>query len=493
MPSATPGSSARAGSPAGCLLPPRAASAGFLPKPPVLLLEVGQHALSALHTVSVCVQMFLCLNGDDATIAGGSRGRGDGPGRAEDGESCVAGWAWTWTCTRCAKRVRAQSVRQLGRMRVGHLAAHVSMKRSAACAPASSSAGPEPLVWTLFCDMRVEAATGARNTAKRTSHLASRHPGYAHGVNLQRQVVDVVEASDKIPLEQRAWTCAWCNEGLPDLPRSQLGKSVRAHLKKKHGRRRTTAAASNKPRGKIFRRNKNLLPVMRAGKAQLAKKLKQRADGQRDWQEGGHDLREVEKLDWQSWHGNRTGAGGFTLLTCCRCLNVLRAGHVIRKCRGNRMWERMSPANQDALLQVWGMAREQADSLFGAAKAAWRASDNKGRDLLEVRGASAYVTCRKCWFVRIGLGHVGKCHGRRDYPWPAGGSWRRFGEDLGLQRKLARAWGVTLQRAQTWYSQDRPTGRRPRKRPAASKHSVASSWKKDVVEDATLDLHHACV
>ena len=111
-----------------------------------------------------------------------------------------------------------------------------------------------------MCGERLEAATGGALTSKRASHLASRHPGKTRG-HWHRNTVDVVSTSAELPKEQQAWVCIWCKEALPDLPRWQLEKSIAKHLRSRHGRRQTSAAASNKARGKLYHQDKAALPL----------------------------------------------------------------------------------------------------------------------------------------------------------------------------------------------------------------------------------------
>ena len=406
-----------------------------------------------------------------------------------------------WDCMRCGKRVVARSFAQLARRRVGHLAIH-SQNSCRSDGQVAVKVGPEPFVWTChLCNERFESSSSVALTDKRSNHLGVRHPEYTPGVNLRRTLVDVVQTSPMIPPEQRGWTCVWCGEGLPELPKWQKGKSITAHLKKRHGRKKTDAAASNRARGKMFRQNKNANPVMRDGKLSLGRKLRQRGNSRRNWQEGGHDLVEVVGVDWQSWHDNsikkRLGAGGDTLLTCRKCLLIRRAQNKFEECRGNRqvntpqmvMWDRLSEPNRRAVLDVWQISLQEAQEIFNSARASWRANPTqKGHDIIEVVGKKKYLTCRKCWFVRIGLGALGQCKGRRDFPTKSQvRTWNSFHDQLSLKKGLADVWGVSVKVASTWYKQPLPQGKR--RRPAASKHAVQDSWQHDVVEDGDVHPH----
>ena len=270
----------------------------------------------------------------------------------------------SWLCPVCRKCLDAPSVASLARKRRLHIALHAQESRKSVNGPAASS-GPDPFVWTCHvCESRFESHSQVRLSALRSRHLAHRHPGEARGPWRQERI-EVVDTSIVIPSEERGWTCVWCREGLPDLPRAQMNKSISAHLRKRHGRRLTSAAASNKARGKLYRKDKNALPAMRQGKRSLGKKLRERGHARRDWHCEGHDLREVTAVDWSTWHGcspkKRKGAGGDTLLTCLTCLLVRRAQHQFKPCRGNRqvntqqmcLWRSLSENNKRALLDAW--------------------------------------------------------------------------------------------------------------------------------------------
>ena len=419
---------------------------------------------------------------------------------AEMADSCVeAESKLTWTCVKCLKVLSGNSVSSLKRKRRVHMALHANAAAKADTA-IPVSVGPEPLVWTCHhCGQRFEAQQGTTLTSMRTNHLANRHPGEDKG-HWRRELVDVVTTSAVLPLAQRAWTCIWCREGLPSLPRWQLLKSITAHLKQRHGRRKTSAAVSNKARGKLYRQDKLANPIMLRGKQELGRKLRQRANQRRNWQVEGHDLHVVEGVDWTSWHGvtvtKRLGAQGDTLLTCKNCLLVTRAQHKFKPCRGNHKvttsqmgcWRQMSPANRLAVVEVWGMSLDEADQLFESAAASWRSNPTQlGHDMVEIFGDKKYITCRNCWFLRQAPGKLSQCLGRTRLPTKAQvATWKGLKAHRGLQAKFVAEWGVSLQVAAAWYEQKKP--KRGLKRPA-SNHAIGSTWKHDVVEDGDVHPH----
>ena len=402
-----------------------------------------------------------------------------------------------WTCTKCLKVVTAATASSLQRKRRVHLALHVQAQVPAAAI--LPPRGPELRVWTCHhCGQRFEAPSGLALGSKRTNHLATRHPGEAKG-HWVRKTVEVLATSPELPLNQRKWTCVWCKEGLPDLPRWQLMKSIAAHLKQRHGKRQTSAAASNKARGKLYRQDKLANPVMLEGKKVLGRKLRQRANDRRDWQVEGHDLHIVSGVDWKSWHGvtitKRLGAQGDTLLTCKKRLLITRAQHSFKPCRGNHkvttaqmgLWRQMSLGNKMAVLDVWQMSLAEADQVFESAAATWRSNPKQlGHDMVEVFGPKKYITCRNCWFIRQAPGKLVACPGRSRAPTQLQTTtWISLKKQHGLQAKFADEWGVSVKEATAWYT-CKP-GRRL-KRPA-SKHAVDDSWKHDVVEDGDVHPH----
>jgi len=276
-------------------------------------------------------------------------------------------------------------------------------------------------------------------------------------------------------------------------------KSIAAHLKQRHGKRQTSAAASNKARGKLYRQDKLANPVMLEGKKVLGRKLRQRANDRRDWQVEGHDLHIVSGVDWKSWHGvtitKRLGAQGDTLLTCKKRLLITRAQHSFKPCRGNHkvttaqmgLWRQMSLGNKMAVLDVWQMSLAEADQVFESAAATWRSNPKQlGHDMVEVFGPKKYITCRNCWFIRQAPGKLVACPGRSRAPTQLQTTtWISLKKQHGLQAKFADEWGVSVKEATAWYT-CKP-GRRL-KRPA-SKHAVDDSWKHDVVEDGDVHPH----
>ena len=408
----------------------------------------------------------------------------------------------SWACPLCFKEVSASTASSLKRKRLVHLALHYHKKvEPAASSNAPAVRGPEPLVWTChLCGERLEAATGGALTSKRASHLASRHPGKTRG-HWHRNTVDVVSTSAELPKEQQAWVCIWCKEALPDLPRWQLEKSIAKHLRSRHGRRQTSAAASNKARGKLYHQDKAALPAMKEGKLRLGRKLRQRGRDRRDSTTQGHDLHEVVDVDWKTWNGisvkKRLGAGGDTLLTCTKCLLVTRAQNKFNPCRGNHkvttaqmsLWRRLSQTNRLALVKVWGLSLEAACQLFESAAAGWRSAPQQlGHDIVEICGKRKHVTCRNCWFIRQCPGKLTQCPGRPGAPTKRQmDAWKDLKRlsGVGVQANFANEWGVTLKEAAAFFGQKAARGM---KRPA-SKHAVEDSWQHDVCEDGDVRPH----
>ena len=87
---------------------------------------------------------------------------------------------------------------------------------------------------------------------KRNAHLAKRHPDeYRKGKAAHmREYVEVVLARADLPTEQRDWSCAFCNCGLPTLNRTAKQKSITYHYRAKHRRRDTSIQAIHAARAK---------------------------------------------------------------------------------------------------------------------------------------------------------------------------------------------------------------------------------------------------
>ena len=96
----------------------------------------------------------------------------------------------------------------------------------------------EPFVWTCgICGIQLTAHSRPALSKQRALHVGSRHKGRHAEAGELREKVEVVTASPSIPLAERAWSCAYCDAGLPFLSKYALVLSRQAHMANVHGKR----------------------------------------------------------------------------------------------------------------------------------------------------------------------------------------------------------------------------------------------------------------
>ena len=346
---------------------------------------------------------------------------------------------------------------------------------------ADKKVGPKccPLVWTCsLCNTRFESSESNKLSATRSNHLVSVHPGQTKFANQRRQKCEIIFTSPLLPVEERDWTCVWCGEGLPLLGKWQREKSITAHLAQRHPRKKNSPGSINSARGKLYRKNKDALPQMKAGKASLATKMSQRAAAGRDWHAGGHNLVEDDGVDfskWKSIHAAKCKPNQFTLLTCTKCFVIGRSRNKWIPCKGRgvpstkamKVWCSMHETNQNALCKDSGVAQEEADKYFCQAQAAWRADDVdlKGHSFVEIplkpgvwpfkaKRPPAYIyTCVSCRLVRqhIQLSNLSECRGLENGPHVLQRNWwKKLGKNLALKKILATVWKCSVKEANAW-------------------------------------------
>ena len=361
----------------------------------------------------------------------------------------------------------------------GSLHSDVSADSAASKVASAQVATPTDHVWTCKrCQVRFEAKTGKKLSDLRHAHLDARHPGWEKGTDLIRKLVDVVKTSKSLPLQQCDWICVWCREGLPPLNRWQFEKSVTAHLKERHPKRKKKSAAeSNRARGKAYRKDKDSVPKYRDGKITLAMKLRDRANKARNWNPAGHELKLVENVDWSSWHGSTAWKRGTdTLLTCVRCLSVRRASCKWSPCSGDRtltpaqavMWSKLSDHNKAALREVWGMTQAQVEVALSHGVTVMRdPAATNGHDFKEVpinwkywprtqakrKPSGTLWTCMKCWVVRRGLGcSTIQCRGKGSKAHALQTAFWQGLKSAHVKNRICSVWGVSVAEANAWFS-----------------------------------------
>ena len=219
---------------------------------------------------------------------------------------------------------------------------------------------------------------GRKLSALRTRHLAARHPSVdPRTVPNLRSTCLHSEASPKVPLTIRAWTCAFCKHGLPfGLSRFALVTAAKRRYRLKHARRDTSLKAIQKARAAMYRKDPSQQPRLQEGKQRLSQALKRKTNSLKDLAKGtGHKL-----VLWEpNWalspkRGKakakcRVG----TLITCTRCH---RLGNAVWEstCIGESgsrtgaqraLWARLSKAggqNLEDLLKLWGSTKAQIEA-----------------------------------------------------------------------------------------------------------------------------------
>lgn len=109
----------------------------------------------------------------------------------------------------------------------------------------------------------------------------------------------IVEASKELPIEERGWSCPFCNAGLPVFHGyHQKQVNIWHHYDAKHKRRNTSKEAILKTRFKQYRNNKTNLPGLWKSKEKII--AKRMENNTRDMTIGGHTLC-IIRPDWASW------------------------------------------------------------------------------------------------------------------------------------------------------------------------------------------------
>ena len=153
-------------------------------------------------------------------------------------------------------------------------------------------------------------------------------------VNIVRLLV--VEATDQLPPEQIDWVCVWCGKALPLLHKHLKTISVAHHMKTKHPRRDTSAAASNAQRAKLARRNDPRASIYLKGKKTLGQKLSQKYGPGTEIDHVGHEFKEFQtRQDWPI-KKHLLHKHNDVHLTCVKCRLIRFRGklHKLYPCKG---------------------------------------------------------------------------------------------------------------------------------------------------------------
>ena len=114
-----------------------------------------------------------------------------------------------------------------------------SRPKTARPSAASSDGVQETFVWVCnLCEQVFRYGKKHVLRDARRRHIAKAHPterSAVHTCSHRGQKVLVAEATDLIPLDQRAWTCPKCGKGIAYLPQRALKQSREAHVMKCYG------------------------------------------------------------------------------------------------------------------------------------------------------------------------------------------------------------------------------------------------------------------
>ena len=281
--------------------------------------------------------------------------------------------------------------------------------------------GSELEVWTCpWCSLEIRAGTRALLRSRRSNHLERNHKKRKFGLDGLRQSV-VVEASELLPMDQRAWTCPFCAAGLGEMGRAALNRAKVHHYKTKHKRRKVTLSAFAKARWAQFKKDPSSQPQLRDGRAKSklkAEKKRVRCRSKIDWKPNGHCLVAVD-INWKlvPRQGKRARVGD-SFFTCTNCRQASRGSKApwLNACRGLvspipaavKRWESFGAENQRALARAWGIQVEKAHLFFVSKnKSAWQ------RDLCADGDVERQPGPLSCIFSNVG----GSC-----------GLWKAFDE-----------------------------------------------------------------
>ena len=240
----------------------------------------------------------------------------------------------------------------------------------------------DPLVWTCrLCPGHTKFTAKSRPQLiwTRANHLKKRHPDRTERMSDPlRKLTPVVISSEHIPMDARGWSCPWCPKGLPDMPRYQREKSVKAHIQKEHPKKKIPP---HKARWKNFRLDRTSDPIMDKSRSQLGKKLQHFYDNKPS-DSNGHDIVKFTP-DWNALPKTRkqtkktiTKPCKGRAVTCTKCWRFqfrssLQRGRCLGKVSLNSktrtVWLRLqktSPTDTQLLLQAWNVTLDEANKVW---------------------------------------------------------------------------------------------------------------------------------
>ena len=343
-----------------------------------------------------------------------------------------------------------------------------SLKRKHVALSHDRPVGSDGYVWTCgICNVVLRDPLPGKLSQSRATHVANRHRGQGREAGYIQKEADTVVPRADLPPEQRVWTCAYCDVGLPLLDKWTLEKSKIAHFKSAHPRKKITGTNAAKQVAKRVKKNPALWPQWADKSKAQSQRMRLKYEKTRDLKACGHSLVEVVNVDWESWPG--TYKKKVRLFTCSKCWIVCR-GHVQNKhvtCRGNfrvnssqrALWKRLRhTGNGTALLNAWGVSAEVADERFAFCRNPSSPDfDSQGHDWrrLDVATKQAKVlmwTCLRCRVFHKDVNHFGACKGLdRKLNNRQCDKWKNLTSQPLVRRELCKLWQIKIAEANKWF------------------------------------------
>ena len=253
--------------------------------------------------------------------------------------------------------------------------------------PANSS--QNTYSWSCnICSTVIRGDTFKQLSNNRSNHFQYRHKDVPKSKWARLQpLVGIFIADKKLPLKDRAWTCAFCAAGLPKTcTHSQIRRAAGHHYATVHKKKKVTLPKIHTARFKQYRKQKTLQPRIEQGKQSLSSKLKQYNRKKRNLHAGGHNLVEI-KVPVDIWpagrpNSNQSNVQNTTIskqvprYTCTKCCRMGPYGKTWQlKCQGQlakpnymtcAQWKRVRDIPQIAqeLTYIWNTSKAEADSKF---------------------------------------------------------------------------------------------------------------------------------
>ena len=225
--------------------------------------------------------------------------------------------------------------------------------------PPTGNPPAEELIWTCsICSTVIKGHSKKQLVYRRINHMNLRHPGAPKRPEDRpfNPPLPIVHATNLIPPEQRAWSCAFCDHGLPFLSsRKQHEKSVRFHYQTKHKKR----VVNHKTRHAA-------LAKRRKASGAPPRILKRWSNStEKDLHVNGHDLVQWEPHD-KSIIGNwRPHLHRYTC-RLCRKINVFSrvSKNSCTKTGGDCYWHVLPDQEKRKLLSIWQLTMQEAENLI---------------------------------------------------------------------------------------------------------------------------------